>query len=70
MADVKVCDRCGKMFPNKNRRFTIIPTRYILGMITRKFMCGGGYRDIRKEYDLCCECFEDLEKFLMSKTKE
>lgn len=76
MADIKVCDRCGKKLdPDKRTSFTVKPAtnanRYILSAVFRN---GRDYWDKLKisetEHDLCPECTIELSDWMQSKSKE
>lgn len=58
MADVKICDRCGKRFTHSRTLVCIDPIRYILLVETR----GSDH-----SYDLCLNCRDSLERFLSGK---
>ena len=58
MADVKICDRCGKRFTYARTLVCIEPIRYILYMEAR---------GMRYDYDLCLNCRDSLERFLSGK---
>ena len=64
MADVKMCDRCGKTFDTKRQFIIIEPVRYVLGVETRKRLWGGGAQDCHEHFDLCNGCFNELRKFI------
>lgn len=63
MADIKVCDRCGKRIDKINRR---LPITIRPGSCALLANIHGSY----VEYDLCEECYSDLEAFLFSVPKE
>ena len=66
MADVKICDRCGKIFNNKKHWITVHPERYILDFVTQTW-CNDSleeYEKIDKRFDLCPGCMENLVMFL------
>lgn len=63
MANVKICDRCGKTFDAKRNWFSLKPVRYILGLAFTKHVWGGT-EDCYVEFDICPSCLGDLKKFL------
>lgn len=64
MADVKMCDRCGKTFNTKRQFIVIEPVRYILGVETTKRLWGGDVKDCHEYFDLCNDCFNELRRFI------
>lgn len=76
MADIKVCDRCGKKLDaDKRTSFTVKPAtnanRYILSAM---FFNGRNYfgdlKISKTEHDLCPECTLELSKWLEHESKE
>lgn len=57
MADVKVCDRCGKKIDLGSHRTVILDTYIWYGALV-----GSRYTDSRN--DLCPDCIVELKKFL------
>jgi uncharacterized protein with PIN domain len=66
MADVKICDRCKKIFENKKHWIYVHPERYILDFITLAWANDSleEYEKIDKRFDLCPDCMEKLVMFL------
>lgn len=60
MADVKICDRCGKKVEN-HVPISLIPYRYVLIE---------DYRLATFEYDLCNRCRRDLKLFMKQAPSE
>ena len=58
MANAKKCDRCGKYYTDKDKKFTINGySIYSIGLRTKQ-----GYMEL--VYDLCDDCTKDLFHFL------
>lgn len=66
MADVKICDRCKTIFPDKGSWIDVKPERYILRFLKTKIhpLDGMAYDCVNKAIDLCPECVKELNKFL------
>lgn len=64
MADVKICDRCGKELTNTQTLINIRPVRYILD--EQVFECCLGWigRRSKSSFDLCVDCEKRLREFL------
>lgn len=79
MADIKVCDRCGKKLTDERTSFTlkpVPPSRYILSakVFKRVQSCwwndNSGTKTVNTEHDLCPECTLELSKWLEHESKE
>ena len=58
MADVKICDRCGKTIDDHRVRRNVFKTRYY-GLFSPDIS-----RDLNSCWDLCYTCGKKLERFL------
>ena len=59
MADVKICDRCGKKIPEPYG--ILLKSRmHYCHLVHEQFMT-------RTSYDLCPECYEDFKHFVFNK---
>ena len=63
MANVKICDRCGKPFDDKRSWFSLKPVRYILSLAYTTHVWGGR-EDRYDEFDICPSCRGELRRFL------
>lgn len=64
MADVKKCDRCGKLFePYNIDDGCKVPSRYTNILLKNISLVKGAYKEFG-EYDLCKECNDSLLKWL------
>ena len=76
MADIKVCDRCGKKLTDERTHFSlrpIYPNRYILDALLYKpmrYSYNGGLELVKTAHDLCPECTLALSKWLENESKE
>ena len=80
MADIKVCDRCGKKLTDERTSFTVKPaqsdrvktSRYILSAKLFKPHRNPWYDPeiVNTEHDLCPECTIELSDWMQSKSKE
>ena len=71
MADVKVCDRCGKRLIDERSIFNLKPNRYTLSVTLFKKPKSyySSLPDIVKtDHDLCIECTTKLAKWLEFET--
>lgn len=65
MADIKVCDRCGKKLADERSKFKVVPVRYTLKVTL--FKKPNYWRDeniVETEHDLCMDCTLDLSDWL------
>lgn len=73
MADVKVCDRCGKRLTDERMVFNVKPvtTRYILNatLFKRKeyYYAGNKVEAIKTDHDLCIDCATKLAEWMECK---
>ena len=77
MADIKVCDRCGKKLTDEKTSFTlkpVRPSRYILSAALFKPAKKTWYSPVDEivntEHDLCPECTLALSDWMQSLSKE
>lgn len=68
MADIKVCDRCGKKLTDERSIFNVKPNRYTLSVTLFK-KPKQYYWDVSPDlvtttHDLCVECTCELSKWL------
>lgn len=64
MADVKICDRCGKKLSEKHSILNIKPVRYIFGVAVFKDTCFGKRVIENNSFDFCENCTKDFVGFL------
>lgn len=75
MADIKVCDRCGKKLTDERTSFTlkpVQPSRYILSAWLFKPRRSSWHdpQIVKTEHDLCPDCTLALSKWLENESKE
>lgn len=58
MANVQICDKCGKRIDRYSA---------LLGTIYRSNLFGCDYNTYTINYDLCKDCTKDLEEFIKGK---
>ena len=61
MADVKICDRCGKKIGKSSWPLRVEPYRYLFGIESGLYVF---------KYDLCAKCAEDFTVHFMSGPSE
>lgn len=70
MADVKVCDRCGKRLTEERMEFNLKPVimRYKLSAVLFKKRSLRWYDDekVETQHDLCVECAGKLSDWMQS----
>lgn len=68
MADVKVCDRCGKRLTDERMSFNLKPVskRFILNatLFKRPYPNAWKPEAIKTEHDLCMDCATDLAEWM------
>ena len=66
MADVKICDRCGKKLTDERGLFNLKPNRYTLRMALFKRPDSWYSKPdcIRTEHDLCIDCTTKLAEWM------
>lgn len=69
MADVKVCDRCGKRLTDERMKFSVKPvtTRYVMKATLFKrsgYRLYGGPDLVNTEHDLCINCATKLAEWM------
>ncbi len=64
MADVKICDRCGKKLNQRQTFLNIKPVRYVLGEEVFNVCLGWMGRISNSSFDLCDDCTVKLNEFL------
>ena len=76
MADVKVCDRCGKRLDDERSTFNVkrVGPRFILSAILFKkkeyYYAQPQIEMVNTQHDLCMECTMELSDWMQSKTTE
>ena len=75
MADVKVCDRCGKRLTDERSTFNVKPitTRFVLSATLFKKPRYGWEKTldiVNTQHDLCMDCTVKLSDWMQSKTTE
>lgn len=68
MADIKVCDRCGKQLPDITIRF-MFTCRHERSISINGWMLNNDYDYDPDRYDLCEDCYRDFIKFLDERSK-
>ena len=63
MANIKVCDRCGKQLPDITTRF-IFTLRHNRSISISGWMINNYYDYLPDQYDLCEGCYCDFIKFM------
>ena len=66
MADVKICDRCGKKLTDERSVFNLKPNRFTLNVTL--FKKAGYYTKtldaVKTQHDLCIECTTKLAEWM------
>ncbi len=73
MADVKVCDRCGKRLADERMTFNVKPVNKSFKLRTTLFKPNEYWstdRLIYKEHDLCMDCVKKLSDWMQSADME
>lgn len=63
MADIKVCDRCGKQLPDITTRF-MFTLKHERSISICGLMLNTDYDYLPDQYDLCGDCYRDFVKFI------
>ena len=66
MADVKVCDRCGKRLTDNRSVFNVKPNRYTLAvtLFKKAAYSWSSPNVVMTTHDLCIDCTNELSKWL------
>ena len=69
MADVKICDRCGKRLTDERMTFTlkpVLPTRFTLfaNLYKKERYSWEGPKVVNTTHDLCVDCTGELSAWL------
>ena len=74
MADVKVCDRCGKRLTEERMEFNLKPVtvRYKLSAVLfkKRSLCWYDDEKVETQHDLCVECAGKLSDWMQSCSEE
>lgn len=75
MADVKICDRCGKRLTDERMTFSLMPVPPTRFTLFAKLYKKGYYswdlpKPVDTTHDLCVECTTKLSEWMEGESKE